>query len=586
MANVGEPSPADMRFLLRAGFLPRGKGVAQARPHPYPEHVSLHHPADLCLVGGQVADVRAGVLRRAAVAITGDRISAIGPDDALVAGARQIIDVSGRIIVPGYIEPHTHVVLASPVEFARAVLPLGTTTAMVDALPLQILARRERLPQTLEQLAALPVQLRWLLRLHPQSFSDEERFSLEILRRLWRLPAVAAVGEVTRWTDVLDGDPDLVAKIRAAREDGKPVEGHAPGASYPKLAALAAAGITSCHEAITPDEVLDRLRAGLWVMLRHNSIRPDLPALAAAGTDPVLLPRLMLTADGPMPLFIAAHGYMDYVISIAIDGGIPPLAALRMATLNPATYFGLDDLGEVAVGKRADLNVLRSLLDPRPQLVIAGGQIAAHDGHLVLSLPDLAWGEIFERFVLPRLDPEAFIPPAAPPIMLRLLNDVITEIADGDPGSDDTVHAVLIDRVGRWLSRCRLSGFVHHLGGVATTLNSAFHLLVLGQHPADMARAADRLAELGGGLVVVEGGREVLSLAFDAGPFSTRPWAEIVEVNRRFNDLMRERGFRFADPLFTLLFLPFDSLPWARLTSRGVWDVRNRRVLEPSIRLP
>lgn len=555
--------------------------MSQESSHPSMRHM----PADLSLVGGQIADVRAGVLRRAAVAITGGRIAAIGPDEEL-ARAHQVVDVRHRIIVPGYIEPHTHVVLASPVEFARAVLPLGTTTAMVDALPLQILARRERLPQTLEQLAALPVQVRWLLRLHPASLSDEERFSLETLRRLWRLPTVAAVGEVTRWTDVLDGDPDLVAKIRAAREDGKPVEGHAPGASYPKLAALAAAGITSCHEAITPDEVLDRLRAELWVMLRHNSIRPDLPALAAAATDPAALPRLMLTADGPMPLFIAEHGYMDYVIATAIDSGIPPLAALRMATLNPATYFGLEDLGEIAVGKRANLNVLRSLLDPRPELVVAGGQIAARDGQLVLPWPELPWGEMFERIALPRLDPDAFAPPAAPPVMLRLRNDVITDIAEGDPGSDDTVHAVLVDRAGRWLSRCRLAGFARRLGGVATTLNSAFHLLVLGQHPADMAHAAGRLADLGGGLVVVEGGREILSLAFDAGPFSTRPWAEIVEVNRRFNDLMRERGFRFADPLFSLLFLTFDSLPWVRLTSRGVWDVRNRRVLAPSIRLP
>lgn len=540
--------------------------------------------ADLCLVGGRIVDVRSGALRPATVAIRGSRITDVGVRDEVSRLARQVLDVTDRIIVPGYIEPHTHVVLATPVEFARAVLPGGTTTAVVDALPFMMVARQDRLPQVFEDLAALPLTLRWLIRLHPQSFSDTDRFSLAALRPLWRLPSAAAVGEVTRWVDVHQGDPELLEKIRAARADGQRVEGHAAGASYEHLTALAVAGFTSCHEAATADEARDRMRAGLYVMLRHSPIRPDLPELAAAVTPELWTsPRLMLTADGPTPAFIEDQGYMEYIIDVAIRSGIPPMTALRMATLNPAAYYGMDDRGEVAPGKRADLNILRDLTDPHPEIVIAGGQMAGKDGRLMLSIPEFPWEEVFEPAHLPRLDPGLFSSTSPRPVTCRLLNDVITELITVDRPPPDSLQAVLIDRRGRWSARLLLSGFVNHLGGLATTTTSAFDLLVLGQRPSDMAQAAARLADFGGGLIVVEEGAELFTFPLDiGGVFSSAPWPKVVEQNRAFNALMRARGFRFTDPIFSLTFLTFDSLPWVRLTSRGVWDVRHRRVLTPA----
>lgn len=542
----------------------------------------MAEPPDLCLVGGHVADVRDGVLRPAAVVISGDRIAAVGGDDALTAGAGQVLDISGRVVVPGYIDPHTHIVLANPVEFAGALLRSGTTTAVVDALPFQMLARLDRLPALLERLAALPVALRWQIRLHPPCFSREERFELDRLRPLWRLPSAAAVGEVTRWIDVHDGDSDLAEKIAAARADGRRVEGHAPGASAERLMVLAAAGFSSCHEAVTAEEALDRLRAGLYVMLRHSPIRPDLPRLAPVATPPLdASARLMLTADGPSPVFIEERGYMDFVVRMAIESGIPPLVALRMATLNPATYYGMDDRGEVVPGRRADLNVVRDVSDPRPEVVIAGGRIAARDGRLLDPLPAFSWRGLLEPFRLPPFAPEVFVPSSRLPVC-RLSKDVITEQLQSSP-AEEAVQIALVDRQGRWITRCWLVGLVERLGGLATTVNTSFDLLVAGQQPADMAQAASRVAILGGGLVAVEDGQEVFSLPLDlGGVFTSRPWADVVEANRHFNALMRARGFRFTDPLFSLMFLTFDSLPWIRLTSRGVWDVRDRRVLAPA----
>ncbi len=539
---------------------------------------------DVGLIAGSVADVRTGTIGRAAVGIAGGKIAAIGPDDEIAPFARQVINVSGQIIVPGYIEPHGHILLANPVEFAGAVLRHGTTTAVMDALPLMLLARPDRLADLLESLSRLSMKFRWLIRLHPQSFADTgERFALPTLRALWRKPWAAAVGEVTRWFDVVQGDPDLAAKIRAAREDGKPVEGHAAGASYERLAALAEAGFTSCHEAVTAQEVRDRLRAGLVAMLRHSSIRPDLPELLKAAThEDIVSGRLMLNADGPTPAFIGESGYLDHLLAVATGAGLPAMDALRMITLNPAAYYGMNDVGEIAVGQRADVNVLPSLDHPTPTIVISGGKIVARDGALVASLPSPPWRDFFEPAGIPNLPPAIFAAPSEPAVGIRMVNDVITEPVPAAEVPAGALLALLIDRRGRWITRARVIGLADRLGGLATTITSGFDVVVLGQNPADMAAAFARMADMGGGLVVVEDGREVFSLPLELGAFSLRPWAEVVDANRRFNTLMQERGYRFTDPIFSLLFLTFDSLPWIRLTGRGVWDVRNRRVLMPS----
>src|SRR5439155_1059793 len=214
---------------------------------------------DLCLVGGDIVDVQAGATRRAAVGIHGDRIVAIGADAQIAPRARQVADVAGQTIVPGYIEPHGHVILANPVEFAGAVLPGGTTMAVTDTLPLMLLARPDRLAGLLEQLA------------------------------------------------------------------------------------------------------------GLETMLRHSSIRPDLPdLLRAVPREEIASGRVMLTADGPTPAFIADRGYLDHLLAVAISAGISPIDALRMVPVNPARYYGIQEAAPIAVGYRADVNVIPDLSHMTP----------------------------------------------------------------------------------------------------------------------------------------------------------------------------------------------------------------------------
>src|SRR6185436_143228 len=184
------------------------------------------------------------------------------------------------------------------------------------------------------------------------------------------------------------GDPELLRRLGLAR--GRRLEGHTAGASGEKIPAIAAAGFTSDHEPITAQEVLDRARQGIAVMLRESSLRPDLSGLLDALKDaPALASRLMLTADGSMPSFIRTHGFVDNLIRLAMAGGVAPIDAYRMATLNPATYYALDaHLGSIAPGRFADVCVLSDLSEPRPAMVIARGRVAGVDGRLTTRVPE------------------------------------------------------------------------------------------------------------------------------------------------------------------------------------------------------
>ena len=249
-------------------------------------------------------------------------------------------------------------------------LPLGTTTVFADTLQIWELGGLRAFRAVADALARSPLKFYWMIRAHAQSRSTDEarRFPLRDFVRALDHPWAVAVGEVTRWPDAFRGAPDLLRRLAIAQARGRRVEGHTAGATGEKIAAIAAAGFTSDHEPITAAEVLERARQGIAVMLRQSSLRPDLPGLLDALKEaPALVSRLMLTADGSMPAFIVEHGFVDHLIRVALERGVPPVDAYRMVTLNPATYYHLDaDLGGIAPGRYADVCVLADLAEPRP----------------------------------------------------------------------------------------------------------------------------------------------------------------------------------------------------------------------------
>ena len=551
-------------------------------------------PPEILVTGGQILNVYSGELLPGLVAIVRGRIAYVGDRPIKPAPSTTVIDARNRIVAPGYIDPHAHpFAMYTPEELARVALVRGTTAIGADTFMVLNGTRGEATHEALTALAALPLRYFWWLRLHNQGHSQDEDaiFTDERLADLMAREDVRAVGEVTRWPQLFAGDPTTLARVARGFETGRRVEGHFPGVSADRIQVLTAAGASSDHEAITADQAMTRLRAGLYVMLRHGSLRPDLPALAPIATGArAFSGRLMMTPDGPSPGFVHHHGYMDHLIDVAMREGIDAMAAYQMATINPATYYGLDEeLGGIAPGRRADLVVLNRLDQPRPEVVIAGGQVAALGNRLVAGVPPLPW----ERWLRP-FAPDPWRPDASmfsldglpsPTPAMHLESAAITtrkDITHTGELPEGVMRLALLSPSGRWRVRALLSGFGDDLGGLASSYSGGVGLVVFGRSPQDMAVAAGRVLDLGGGVVLAESGAVRFELPLPlGGTMSPKPMAALSADLDRLTSIVRARGYRHQDLHYTLLFFGFDSLPYVRLTYRGLWDVVAGREIMP-----
>jgi adenine deaminase len=550
-------------------------------------------PADLYVRGGTLLNVYTGELYPANVAVRGERIAYVGTRDEMVGPRTQIVEAAGHVLVPGYIDPHVHpATLTTPSSLARFVLPLGTTAVVADTLQFWELGGLAAFRAVADALMTAPLRFYWMVRPHAQSRSRGEwrRFGLPTLAKAFAHPRTIAVGEVTRWPDAWRGDPELLRRLGLAR--GARVEGHTAGASGEKIAAIAAAGFTSDHEPITAQEVLERARLGIAVMLRESSLRPDLVGLLdALKTAPALASRLMLTSDGSMPAHVRTHGFVDHLIRVALERGVAPIDAYRMATLNPATYYGLDaDLGGIAPGRYADVCVLADLAEPRPSSVIARGRVIAAGGRLIGRVVEAPWRRAFRSpearlAVRWRARPDDFeLPRRARYPVIQLVSAVISRLQERPLQAGD-LHAALLDRAGQWVAPGVVAGFADRLDGFATTTSTDFNILALGRRPEAMARAVNRLLDLHGGIVLVDGERIVYELALPLGGIMTgRSLEEAAASEDELRRGLAERGYAHHEPLYTLFFMAADFLPTVRLSPRGVWDVKRSRVLLPSRR--
>jgi adenine deaminase len=552
-------------------------------------------PADLYLRGGALLNVYTGELYPANVAVAGERFAYVGSREDMVGPRTRVLDAAGRVLVPGYIDPHVHPAhLVTPSALARHLLPLGTTTLFADTLQIWELGGLAAFRTVADALAPSPMKFYWMIRPQAQSRSKDEarRFRLADLARALDHPWTVAVGEVTRWPDAWSGQAELLARLDLAHRRRLRVEGHTAGAAGEKIAAIAAAGFTSDHEPVTAREVLERARQGVAVMLRQSSLRPDLPGLLDALKEaPGLAARAMLTADGSMPAFVRDHGFVDHLVRLALEHGVPPVDAYRMVTLNAATYYGLDtELGGIAPGRYADVCVLRDLSDPRPESVVARGRLAAERGRLLVRVPEVPWRRALAS-ARARLDvrwrarPEDFVLPARErhPVA-RLVSTVITRLEER-PVAEGDLSAALVDRGGRWIAPGVVAGFADRLDGLASTISTDFNILVLGRRPEAMARAVNRVLALRGGIVVVDGREIACEVPLPLGGVMTRgSLEETAALEDRLRVALVARGYPHHDPLFTLFFLSADFLPHVRLTPRGVWDVKQTRVLLPARR--
>lgn len=557
-----------------------------------------HGSPDLLLQGGQVVNVYSGEVLAANVAVLGERICYVGPE-APAGPHTQVVDCRGRFLCPGFVEPHTHPwVVYGPGALAAYGAARGTTAFACDNLVFWLRLGPAGFRRLADECRALPARFYWWLRVmgNAQGPDEADTFGPEVLAAL-QWPDVVGLAEMTAWVRIARGEPRLLQAMDAALALHKRVDGHTAGASYRRLGALAAAGLSACHEAITGAEALDRLRLGYWTTLRFQSLRPDLPDLAAAvvraGVD---TRRLLLTQDAGSPPFVWEHGLMDACVRIGIAAGMPPVQAIQLATINPATYLGLDaDLGGIAPGRLADIQVLPDLVSFRPEQVYLSGRRVAAGGAVQVPVPPTpslgAWPGPPPAAVVGR--PDLYPTPwaAGPVPVIQFESTAITRRVDtnlpvtaGRIGLDarpDLCYAALVGEGARWISRGVVGGLVTGLEGLATTALGGGGLLVLGRSPAAMALAA-RTAAAGGGTVLVSGGQVACHLKLPLlGFMSDRPMAELAAAYTELTDRLRALGYTLGDPGYSLDFLCGDFLPDLRLTPRGLVDVKSGQVLVP-----
>ncbi|MQR93909.1 adenine deaminase C-terminal domain-containing protein [Fictibacillus phosphorivorans] len=536
---------------------------------------------------------------KANIWILQDRIVYVGEKMPEHTTGTEITDLEGKFVVPGYIEPHCHPFqLYNPQSLSRYALQRGTSVFLADNFMLLFEMNISKALSFMEDVNDLPSNFFWWCRYDAQTelLEEENYFSEKSVRQLLESPYVLQGGELTSWPRVLHGDDTLLHWMLKTKKAGKKIEGHLPGASEKTLTAMTLLGVDCDHEAMTGTEVMDRLNAGLQVSLRYSSIRPDLPKLLSQMKEKGITnyERIFMTTDGSTPAFYE-EGVTDKMLEIALEAGLDSVDAYMMVSYNVARYYGLDHLfGMIAAGRVAHLNILDDVANPLPESVLAKGKWMKRDGKDVSDDRDFQFDwdghGIKKREIKWDLQDEDF--QFSGLVGIEMYNSVITRpynvsinpFSEEINGESDECFLMLIDKEGKWRINTVVKGFAKNLYGFASSYSNTGDLLIIGKSKKDMAVAFERLKEVGGGIVLAERGEIVAEIKLPlAGGMSNLSIEELVVEEKRLTNALRERGYQYEDPIYSLLFFSSTHLPYIRITQRGIYDVKKKGLLFPSI---
>ena len=543
--------------------------------------------ADLVIKNANIVNVLSEEIHKADIAIVDGIIAGIGEN---YSGEKEI-DVNGAYVTPSFIDGHVHLesTMMLPSEFAKVALPAGTTTVIIDPHEISNVLGLHGISFMHEAVKNLPLDVYTMLpSCVPATPFETSGFDLNSydLSLLIDKPWVLGLAEMMNFPGVLNQDNNVMAKLELAKSSGKCLDGHAPYLHGQDLCAYIASGVKSDHDCTTPDEAIEKLRLGMYVMIREGTAAKDLDALM-----PVLKTcntrKCIFVTDDRHPADLKEH--INGMVRRAVEAGVDPVKAVQIASLNTAEYFGLNNLGAVAPGYKADLLILPDLKSFKPDLVIKNGVIAAENGRLIAELPEnealAVRNSVNVRWITPedfRIEAKGSKVTALEVIPHQLITkSVVSEvkIEDGNAVSNvdnDTLKICVIERhraTGN-IGKGFVKGFNLKCGAIASTVaHDSHNMIVIGTNDADMYAAAVALIKCKGGKVVVKDGEVISELPLPiAGLMSDRDFDYVVNKCEELNKTAHSIGCKIEDPFMTMGFLSLPVIPELKVTDKGVFD--------------
>lgn len=544
-------------------------------------------PADLVLKNATYVNVFSGELCHDDIAVAEGLIVGMGRYSGAVE-----VDMTGKIVLPGFLDAHIHLEssLVSPTEFVKAVLPHGTTTVVTDPHEIANVMGTDGIEYMLQATEDLPVDVRFMLpSCVPATPLDESGAALDYraIDSFYDHPRVQGLAEMMNFVGTINGDEQAVEKIVAAQAHHKKIDGHAPDLQGNDLNAYIAAGVYSDHECHDLQDAIAKLERGQFIMIREGTAARNLealiPLLCSKYAD-----RCMFCTDDKHPSDLLEKGHIDYIIKRAIALGADPIIAVKVACHNAARYFLLNNRGAIAPGYLGDFVVIDTFDNFHIEQVYKKGELLFADGQLrdfpTPAIEPYLVARAHDTFHLSALTAEDFTE-NRPRGIIGMVDGEITTVDAGYSDRIDTEYDILkIAVVERHKNTHHIGiGFIQGYGlksgAVATSISHDSHnIIVVGANEADMAAAVNRVVELGGGIVVLDGGKPLAELPLGiAGIMSDD---SLVNVNRQL-ETAKERAFalgvsRGIDPFMTLSFMALPVIPTLRITTRGVFDVNGQ----------
>ena len=540
--------------------------------------------ADLVLKNATYVNVFSNELCEADIAVAKGQIVGMGSYEGETE-----IDVSGKIVCPGFIDAHIHLEssLAAPKEFARAVVPHGTTTVITDPHEITNVMGTDGIDYMLQATEGLPIDVRFMLpSCVPATPLDEAGANLDYraIDSFYDHSRVQGLAEMMNFPGVMGGDKEVLEKIIAAQAHHKKIDGHAPGIEGKDLAAYVAVGVYSDHECSDTEDAMRKIRNGQFIMVRDGTAARNLEGLVDLLKQPYY-DRCLFCTDDKHPSDLLEKGHIDYIIKKAIGYGVDPIVAVKVASHNTARYFALNNRGAIAPGYLADFAIIDNFENFNVEMVFKKGVMTCKDGVVqdfeAPVIEDYLDARAHDTFHVARLTAEDFRD-ERPRGVIGL---VAGEIISTDNGyatqvdlDKDILKIAVIERhknTGH-IGLGYIQGYGMKSGAVATSISHDSHnIIVVGTNEEDMAFAANRIVENRGGITVVENGKVLGEVVLEIAGLMTDD--DLVTINDKLENA-KEQAFKLGvcdgiDPFMTLSFMSLPVIPTLRLTTRGVIDV-------------